>query len=304
MTEHSFSVLIAVYNGEKYIDQALDYVRNQTYKNYEIIVVDDGSKEPLEPYINAYKERYPDLAIHFMRQENQGISGARHTTIGMAHNEYIAIFDVDDAWMPNKLERMNELINEHEAEVYYHDEYEIWEDTPDKKTVLRYRQLPEDAVTDLILNGTTISPSGVVIDREFITKVEPFKDKHRSAEDYECWIRLAKAGARFYHTDDILGEYRRVNDAITVKDPYYVEQTNERIVGFYDYLDPDKFSKDEIEELKAKRRAFNEYLMGRYYHRKKDYAKAKEYYKKSKEMGNNGKKRLAASVLASLHIRI
>ena len=84
----------------------------------------------------------------------------------------------------------------------------------------------------------------------------------------------------------------------------YVRRTNELIVEFYDYLDREKFSEEEINSLKEKQKCINEYSLGRFYHRKKEYAKAKEYYRKSKNMGNTNTKNRIALIFATLHICI
>ena len=115
---------------------------------------------------------------------------------------------------------------------------------------------------------------------------------------------MAKYGAKFYHVDKVLGEYRRLNNSLTMANENYVRRTNELIVEFYDYLDRAKFSEEEIQTLKAKQKALNEYYLGRFYHKKKDFAKAKEFYKKSKSLGNSSLKNTIASILASLHICI
>ncbi len=305
MTDHEFSVCITTYKSEAYITRTLDNVAAQTYKNFEIVLVDDGS--PVDPtdIIEKYKAEHPELTINYKRQENEGPSGSRRTAMTLATKEYVCYLDADDAWTANKLERVNTAINEHPGFLfYYHDEQEVWEDFPDRHDIIHYRTLPEDALTDLILNGNTLSMSASCINREFLVKVDPFHDKKRSGEDYECWIRLAKGGCTFYHIEEVLGDYHRMPDSLTRKDTVYLLETNEQIVNFYDYLDEKKFSRSEIEKMKADRRALNEYLVGRYYHDANDYPEAKRCYYRSLQMGNHSMKRWVASVLATLHIRI
>lgn len=148
------------------------------------------------------------------------------------------------------------------------------------------------------MKGNTLSTSAVVIKRQSFLDCDPYADKMRAGEDYECWIRLARYGLTFYHVNEILGEYRRLPGSLTMVGIDYIKATNERIVDFYDYLDQKKFTKAEILDLKEKRKAFNEYLIGRFYHSNGNYKEARIYYKRSYDMGNRSWKCFVANMLA------
>lgn len=293
--EHYFSVVIAAYNASDFIGKTLDSVRSQTYTNYEVIVVDDGSPVCMKKAVQTYQAQYPEFPLRYVWQENQGPAGARKKCVEEAKFDYVAFLDHDDAWYENKLEVVNKTIDKMDADIYYHDENEVQEDG--KISPIRYRSLNADPLTDLIINGNTLSTSAVVIKRQSFIDCDPYSDKMRAGEDYECWIRLAKYGLKFCHINQILGEYRRLAGSLTMINIDYMKATNERIVDFYDYLDKKKFSDKEIFEMKEKRKALNEYLIGRYYHSNGDFKKAREYYRKSRRMGNRGWKCLAADVL-------
>lgn len=297
-----FSVVISAYNASKFISETLDSVRKQTYKNYEVVLVDDGSPECMKETIEEYCSKYPDFPLRYVWQENKGPAGARKKCAEEARYDYLAMLDHDDIWHENKLEVMNDAIAHNDADVYYHDEMEVWEGGKERE--IRYRQLKEDAVSDLILNGNTLSTSAVVVKRDFFNACNPYEDCKRYGEDYECWIRLAKHGARFFHVDQILGEYHRLNNSLTMVNENYFRRTNELIVEFYDYLDRNTYSEQQINDLKNGRRILNEYLLGRFYHEKKEFAKAKSYYKKSFQLGNRSIKNYAALILAYLGIAI
>ena len=95
------SVIIPVYNSAKYIQKAIDSVLDQTYSNYEIIVVDDGSTDETRQKLQSYQNK-----IRYVFQENQGSATARNTGIKLAKGDLVAFLDSDDFWsMPEKLDR-------------------------------------------------------------------------------------------------------------------------------------------------------------------------------------------------------
>ena len=105
-----FSVIMPVYNGEKFIDDAIHSVCAQTYDNWELIIVNDGSKDNTADVLKKYEINSQIKIIH---QENGGVSVARNTAISASKGEYIVFLDADDVWHKNHLEVMNELITEY-----------------------------------------------------------------------------------------------------------------------------------------------------------------------------------------------
>lgn len=100
------SVVIPTYNHERYIAEALDSVLAQTYKDYEVIVVDDGSIDNTREVVESF-----GAAIRYIYQQNQRMSAARNTGIRSAHGEYIAFLDSDDIWLPEKLEKQMKVFS-------------------------------------------------------------------------------------------------------------------------------------------------------------------------------------------------
>ena len=105
-----FSVIMPVYNGEKFIDDAVKSVCAQTYDNWELIIVNDGSKDNTADVLKKYESNSQIKIIH---KENGGVSVARNTAISASKGEYIVFLDADDVWHTNHLEVMNELITEY-----------------------------------------------------------------------------------------------------------------------------------------------------------------------------------------------
>jgi glycosyltransferase involved in cell wall biosynthesis len=104
------SIIIPVYNSENSILYTLESVRHQTFKDFEIIIVNDGSHDISEVIIKKYIEENPDLIIIYIQQTNQGVSKARNVGMRMAKGNWIALLDSDDEWLPNKLERQMQIL--------------------------------------------------------------------------------------------------------------------------------------------------------------------------------------------------
>lgn len=106
------SIIIPVYNASNTIIATLDSVKNQSYKEFEIIIVNDGSKDNSELIISEYIEKNSILNIKYISQLNQGVSKTRNLGMRHAKGDYIALLDSDDEWLPNKLERQIQVLLE------------------------------------------------------------------------------------------------------------------------------------------------------------------------------------------------
>ena len=95
------SVIIPVYNAEKYVEDAVKSVLSQTYENIEILIIDDGSPDKSIEIC----ERFKNPKVKIIRQKNRGLAGARNTGIRHAQGDYLAFLDADDMWLPEKLEK-------------------------------------------------------------------------------------------------------------------------------------------------------------------------------------------------------
>src|SRR5690554_8078017 len=100
------SVIIPMYNAEKTILNALNSIKNQTYKDdFEILVVNDGSIDKSVDCVEKFKKENPEWKIELIHQTNQGVSSARNKGLKVAKGEYIAFLDADDEWLPEKTEK-------------------------------------------------------------------------------------------------------------------------------------------------------------------------------------------------------
>ncbi|MGE7862937.1 glycosyltransferase family 2 protein [Bacillus mobilis] len=125
------SVIVPLYNAEKYIEETMESILNQTYKNIEIVIVDDGSKDQSSSIVKNFKKKYPEQ-IQYILQENQGVSVARNTGIENANGEYISFLDSDDLWHSTKIEKQIESMHKNNMNACYCGFMNFYEETGEK----------------------------------------------------------------------------------------------------------------------------------------------------------------------------
>lgn len=181
------SVIIPTYNCDKYISEALDSVLQQTYSDYEIIVIDDGSTDTTKEIINTKYQQ----AVRYYYVKNSGVSAARNFGISMAQGELIAFLDADDIWMPEKLEKQTALFNESTnlgmtfTENYFFNEQGITTYKANK----RERLMHGDIVRNIFLKSYVVT-STVMVRKNVFDTVGPFEEGLTVAEDDNMWMRI------------------------------------------------------------------------------------------------------------------
>ncbi|PFF35240.1 beta-1,3-N-acetylglucosaminyltransferase [Bacillus cereus] len=128
---HLVSVVIPLYNAEKYIEETMESILNQTYKHIEIVIVNDGSKDQSASIVKSLEQKYPGQ-IKYVPQENQGVSVARNTGIENASGEYVAFLDSDDLWHPTKIEKQVESMHKNNMNACYCGYMNFYEETGEK----------------------------------------------------------------------------------------------------------------------------------------------------------------------------
>ena len=119
------SVIIPVYNAEKYLSDAIESVIEQTYDDWEIVAVNDGSTDSSPVILKTYEKRYP-TKIRVIHQSNSGLSAARNVAIAASRGEYVAFLDADDLWLPEKIdEQIRVLSTNTDVGLVYSDVYDL-----------------------------------------------------------------------------------------------------------------------------------------------------------------------------------
>jgi glycosyltransferase involved in cell wall biosynthesis len=194
MEAKGVSVVVPAYNMTNFIPDALQSVLAQTYRNFEIIVVNDGcpDSERLETVLKPFASM-----IRYLRQENQGVGAARNTAIGMSHGAYIALLDADDIWEPQYLERQVGFLETHrEFEMVYPDAI-LFGDSP--LAGRRYMDVSPstgDVTIESLLSGSCNVFISVLARKRALVNAGLFDPSLRAAEDFQMWLRILLSGGR------------------------------------------------------------------------------------------------------------
>ena len=179
------SIVIPAYNRAWCLAEAVDSVLAQDFKEFELIVVDDGSADDTPQLLESYGD-----AIRVLRRGNRGVSAARNAGIAAARGGLIAFLDSDDLWLPGKLRRQVEFFTSHPEALICQTE-ELWvrngrRVNPGKRHRKRGGMIFEPSL-DLCL----VSPSAVMVRRELFERAGLFDESLPACEDYDLWLRVS-----------------------------------------------------------------------------------------------------------------
>lgn len=206
------SVIIPVYNAEKYIVETLESVFCQTYGNYEVIVVNDGSTDNSMEVIKPFSGRSNFRIVH---QINSGPSRARNEGIKAARGTYCAFLDADDIMLPDRLALQVKVLDERpDAGLTYSDLITFNENGVIHSTKKEFIRPHSGDVLRQLLKENFITTSTVLLRRECFDKVSFFDENIRHSEDYKMWLNIAKI-YKVQYLDLPLVKYRYHSESLS-----------------------------------------------------------------------------------------
>jgi hypothetical protein len=200
------SVVIPAYNAAPYITETLASVFAQTFTDFEVIVVNDGSPDSseLKEAIRPYRNR-----IVYLEQENRGPSGARNAGILAARGEFIAFLDSDDRWRPEFLATQVQVLSEDRADLVYGDGIFTGEGPLAGRNQMKSSPSNGPATfRALLVEDCKVLTSLTVVRREGILKAGLFDERFSHCEDYDLWLRMAHQGSKIVYHKKVLGWHR------------------------------------------------------------------------------------------------
>jgi glycosyltransferase involved in cell wall biosynthesis len=192
------SVIIPAFNTAGLIAECIESVLAQTYRDFEIIVVNDGSPDTdlLQRTLNPYRQQ-----IRYVRQENRGPGGARNLGILQAAGKYIAFLDSDDKWLPNHLSaQMSMLLQDPSLDLVYADYVLVRDGKRVGHAFALEPQHPPVSFEKLLTEECTVGTSSTVARRQALIDAGLFDERFRCCEDFDLWLRMSFRGAKIsYH---------------------------------------------------------------------------------------------------------
>ena len=201
------SVIVPVFNGETVLGTALQSVREQSYQNLEVLVVDDGSTDGTLGIAQAAARE--DRRFKVFSQANTGVSGARNLALSHAKGDWIAFLDADDTWLPEKLRAQMALLKGDSRVNLLFSNYTLWDG--ERNVGVRYRRpgkLPAGDVSAGLIRADLFGMSSVLVRRREVERVGAFDPEAKLAEDWDFWLRLLEEGLFARGTMEPLVRYR------------------------------------------------------------------------------------------------
>ena len=294
------SVIIPAYNIASFIVETLESVFAQTFTNYEVIVVNDGSPDT-EDFENALRP-YLDRII-YLKQENGGASVARNAGLDSARGEFVAFLDGDDVWLPNYLAEQMKFMRERGCDLACADAT-FFGDSADKAPTYMTAWMddaPEAGdfgFIELVDAKRSVITSGVVARRQPIIDIGLFDEALRRAQDFDLWLRLACAGHRLSFQRKPLLKYRCRPNSLSggVINSHRRElRIFDKIEQSYD-LSPEQ--RTEVVETIRKRRAMLQFELGKLYAARGEFNQAEESFAEANRLQPTLKGRVARSLIS------
>lgn len=219
-----FTIVVITYNFEKIILRCLESIEQQTYKNFEVIISDDSSKDNTIEICEQWKKKYMDkFSIKILSSEkNQGVVKNINKGVKIATGEWIKILAGDDLLEVDALKNIFMFIKNNEnAEVIFskvkrfteeNEQYKYLDIIPRDKSI--YKKEIKEQLAILLENNFIVAPSAI-IKNELLKKMNYFDEKFKMVEDYPFWIKLLKHNKKFYFLDKVTVLYRQSSDSVS-----------------------------------------------------------------------------------------
>ncbi len=213
------SIVIPTHRGARFIGETLRSIGNQTFRRWEVIVVEDGAPDGTEKIVNAFARRYRWHRVGYSRNDqNCGAAHTRNVAFAKARGEFVAMLDADDRWLPDHLSVAVEGLQTTGKDIAYSTVL-IFEDRTEHILGIWGPNAYELADFPQSLVARNLVPtSSSVMRRQVLADVGPWNVNYRACDDFEFWLRCAAAGKKFHYIGGCRGHYRKNHDgAITQK---------------------------------------------------------------------------------------
>ena len=238
------SVAMPVYNGEAHLAEALESILAQTYTNFELIIIDDGSTDNSLQVLLQYQKR--DIRIRLITRENRNLATTLNDIIDLAQGKWVARMDQDDIALPHRFERQLEWLEQTGADIA--GSWIQLFGTFDKR-ILKHSQT-DDAIKMELLFGSPFAHPTVMLRAELVKQLH-YDHAWEKAEDYDLWERAARAGWKMTNVPEVLLLYRQHGTQISTASSAKQHQLSQMIRRrYWEFVfDSMKLEKEWIDEV-------------------------------------------------------
>ncbi len=304
------SVVMPAYNVAPYIGEALESVFAQSFTDYEVIVVNDGSPDTqeLETALETFAAR-----IVYIKQENRGVSAARNQALRAARGQFVAFLDADDLLLSNYLSEQFAFIQEHNADLVCADAAQFGDSLVTNCSYMEELMPTSPPVGEvtflgLVSGAQALVTSGVLARRKPIMEVGLFDEALRDSEDFDLWLRLARHGARMVYHRVVLLQRRCHRDSLSGDEFNMLTRALRAYDRVERWHDLSAAERKEVSAIIRERRALLQFELGKLYLTQGEVVRARESFGKANRLRRSWKtqaavgfSRLAPRLMQSLY---
>ncbi|MBW4508773.1 MAG: glycosyltransferase family 2 protein [Scytonematopsis contorta HA4267-MV1] len=217
------SVIVPAYNSMKYLPETLESILQQTFQDFEVLIINDGSSDNIVEWFSQIE----DPRVKLISQTNKGLSSARNTGITNSQGEYIALLDSDDTWEKTKLEKQVNYLNQNSSIAVVHTWIKLI-DEQGKSTGRILKSYAQGSILREVIEQNVIACLSVIARRCCFESVSGFDENLRSLEDWDIWIRIAK-DYQFAVIQEPLANYRQIPTSMS-KNYQVMEQSFHTVI--------------------------------------------------------------------------
>lgn len=239
------SIILPVYNGEEFLKETIESVLNQSFHDWELILVNDGSTDFTQEIVQEYAKQ--DFRIRVISQPNLGLSTARNTGFAHCKGEIIGFLDADDKYLPECLTIISNRFRSFDVDLLISGYFYFQDDVNLHTHKFQNKQIR----ADLLVRGNIAPPVSHFIRRELANKLGSFDPILKSCEDWDFWIRAGKMGAKIYTVPEVLVGYRYVPKSMSRNPRVMYDALSEvsRRAGAFDSRLPEEASYNQKYDL-------------------------------------------------------
>lgn len=281
------SIIIPAYNIAKYIAETLNSVFIQTFNNFEVIVINDGSPDTneLEKALKPYFDK-----IVYLKQENVGAGAARNLGIENSHGELLAFLDGDDIWLPEFLESQVKFLEENDYDLVYSDAVMFGGSFYDGKNYMQDALSDGEANFESLLDlRCNVITSGTVARKQKVVEAGMFEWEKVRAHDFILWLRIAKAGGKIGYQKKVLLKYRVRIDSLSGNSVQRVQREIDVFHRVLKLIELNEQQKGIVEKHLTRLNAEMEIEKGKSFLLQKDFMSARQSFEKGNQYRHSAK---------------